>query len=98
VFQSQIGTLAVTAGTSSTFTLTSMFNSRGDQLNAQGSNVTFALPFGSQSYSLDQTQTQGARRASDRRRVVWTHDIGQGRGNPWLPRPLFFEGPRATCA
>jgi hypothetical protein len=62
VFQIQVGTLSVIAGNSTTFTLTSMSNSPGDNANA-GSPITNTLPFGNgNSYSLDLSQTgaQGA--------------------------------------
>jgi hypothetical protein len=56
VYKILVGTLSVTVGSSTTFSLTSMFNSPGDGANA-GGPVTFTLPGGSNSYNLDSTGT-----------------------------------------
>jgi hypothetical protein len=55
VYKVLVGTLGVTVGTSTTFSMTSMFNSPGDGANA-GGPVTFTLP-ASGSYNLDPSGT-----------------------------------------
>jgi hypothetical protein len=56
VYQILVGTLSVNVGSSTTYTLTSMYNSPGDNASA-GSAVTFTLPGGSSTYNLDSTGT-----------------------------------------
>jgi hypothetical protein len=56
VYEIEVGVLSINVhGSPTTFSLTSMFNSPGDN-NSAGSDVTFTLPAGAQSYSLDRTQ------------------------------------------